>query len=354
MGGDTSTGGTQTDPSLTACRTVALAHRDSVLLPQRMLLLKADVVGLLELEEQLRKVLKTSILSLAGHNQGGFISQALSYDTDQGRVFVKINCGAQATIMFTGEVASLKGIKETATVRVPEPIAMADLPSGGGLLILEYLQMRSIGRFAEKLGEQLADLHLHNILLKRKSQRQKGTIGERNQAVDKFGFHTMTCCGYIPQVNDWQDDWVNFFARQRLKPQLDLIEKNYGDRAVQSLWTELQIKLHKAFKDTLIIPSLLHGDLWEANVAEDESGPLLFDPGSFYGHSEYDLSIGEMFGAQGMAFFSSYHRKIPKAPGFETRSLLYQLFHSLNNWNHFGSDFQASSLSLMRAILDSL
>ncbi|XP_041431720.1 fructosamine 3 kinase L homeolog isoform X3 [Xenopus laevis] len=316
MGGDTSTGGTQTDPSLTACRTVALgmaAHRDSVLLPQRMLLLKADVVGLLELEEQLRKVLKTSILSLAGHNQGGFISQALSYDTDQGRVFVKINCGAQATIMFTGEVASLKGIKETATVRVPEPIAMADLPSGGGLLILEYLQMRSIGRFAEKLGEQLADLHLHNILLKRKSQRQKGTIGERNQAVDKFGFHTMTCCGYIPQI-----------------------------------------KLHKAFKDTLIIPSLLHGDLWEANVAEDESGPLLFDPGSFYGHSEYDLSIGEMFGAQGMAFFSSYHRKIPKAPGFETRSLLYQLFHSLNNWNHFGSDFQASSLSLMRAILDSL
>ncbi|OCT60767.1 hypothetical protein XELAEV_18046789mg [Xenopus laevis] len=133
-------------------------------------------------------------------SQRGFISQALTYDTDRGQVFVKINFGTQATIMFNGEVASLKAIKETGTVHVPEPIAIADLSSGGGLLILEYLEMRSIDRFAEKLGEQLSDLHLPNILLKRKSQRQKGTIGERNHAVDKFGFHTMTCYGYIPQV----------------------------------------------------------------------------------------------------------------------------------------------------------
>lgn len=329
------------------------AHRDP-LLPQRRLLLKAGVVGLLELEEELRKVLKTSVLTQAGHCQGGFISQALSYDTDRGRVFVKINCRAQAKTMFSGEAASLQAIGETGTVRVPEPIAMADLPSGGGLLVLEYLEMRSIGRFAEKLGEQLADLHLHNMLLERKSQRQKGTVGERKQAVDKFGFHTVTCCGYIPQVNDWQDDWATFFARQRLKPQLDLIAENYGDRAVLSLWAELQIKLHKAFKDTVITPSLLHGDLWEANVAEDDLGPFLFDPGSFYGHSEFDLSIGEMFGAQGRAFFSGYHRKIPKAPGFETRSLLYQLFHSLNNWNHFGPEFRPSSLNLMEAVLDNL
>ncbi|KAG8446030.1 hypothetical protein GDO86_013780 [Hymenochirus boettgeri] len=254
--------------------------------------------------------------------------------------------------MFAGEVASLEAIRETGTVRVPEPIATAALPSSGGLLILKYIKMRRIGRFAEKLGEQLAELHLHNLITKKKEL--EGTVGPRIQAVEQFGFHTVTCCGYIPQVNTWQDDWVTFFVTQRLKPQLDLIEQNYGDRVVQSLWSELQLKVNKAFKDTTIFPSLLHGDFWEPNVAEDDSGPVLFDPGSFYGHSEFDLSIGEMFGEHGKTFFTSYHRKLPKAAGFETRSLLYRLFHSLNNWNHFGLEFRESSVTLMAEILENL
>uniref|UniRef100_A0A7N9IFZ8 Uncharacterized protein n=1 Tax=Macaca fascicularis TaxID=9541 RepID=A0A7N9IFZ8_MACFA len=43
-----------------------------------------------------------------------------------------------------------------------------------------------------------------------------------------------------------------------------------------------------------------------------------------------------MFGGFPRSFFTAYHRKIPKAPGFDQRLLLYQLFNYLNHWNHFG------------------
>ncbi|XP_069809927.1 ketosamine-3-kinase-like [Dendropsophus ebraccatus] len=278
------------------------------------------------IEEQLKKVLHTSVLIPCGHIQGGCISQAWKYHTDQGRVFVKWNHGDQAVTMFDGEIASLEAIGRTCTVRVPQPITLAKLPAGGALLIMNFMDLLPISRFAGKLGDQLAHLHAHNWLLKINMQKYIGTIGgcpESLRPVERFGFHTSTCCGYIPQENSWQEDWVTFFTSQRLQPQLRLIERDYGDRTLLGLWSELQMKVQNAFRDTVIVPSLLHGDLWEANVAEDDHGPVLFDPGSFYGHSEYDLSIGDMFGDHCGDFYQAYHRKIPKSPSFDLRRPLY-------------------------------
>ncbi|XP_075034276.1 ketosamine-3-kinase-like [Mixophyes fleayi] len=323
-----------------------------------MFMLHADPAGFQEVQNQLKNVLGTSVLSPIGHVQGGCISQAQNFDTDHGRVFVKVNHGSQAKIMFNGEVASLEAIRKTCTVRVPEPIMVSDLPAGGALLIMKHIEMRHISKFAGKLGEQLADLHLKNRIMKRKMQKHLGTIGKcpaDPRPVDMFGFHTTTCCGYIPQVNDWQEDWGTFFASQRLQPQISLIERDHGDRILLGLWSELQMKVQNAFKGAVIVPSLLHGDLWEANVAEDEHGPVFFDPGSFYGHSEYELSIGDnLFGVHSQDFFTAYHTKIPRASGFEVRRQLYQLFHSLNNWNHFGLVFREGSINLMRSLLQIL
>ncbi|XP_056409184.1 fructosamine-3-kinase-like isoform X1 [Hyla sarda] len=307
------------------------------------------------MEAQLKNVLQTSVLTPCGHIQGGCISEAWKYETDRGRVFVKWNQRDQAMTMFRGEIASLAAIRRTCTVRVPTPITLAELPAGGALLIMKCLELRPICRFAGKLGEQLADLHVHNMRMK--MQQNCGTIGQCPDGlrpVDKFGFHTTTCCGYIPQENEWQEDWATFFVSQRLQPQVQLIEKDYGDRTLLGLWSELQMKAHKAFRDTVLVPSLLHGDLWEANVAEDDQGPVLFDPASFYGHSEFDLSVGEMFGEHCEDFYQAYHRRIPRSPGFALRRLLYQLFHSLNNWNHFGAVFRRRTLDLARTLLQIL
>uniref|UniRef100_A0A8I5NW72 protein-ribulosamine 3-kinase n=1 Tax=Papio anubis TaxID=9555 RepID=A0A8I5NW72_PAPAN len=209
---------------------------------------------------------------------------------------------------------------------------------------------------ASKLGEQMADLHLYNQKLREKLKEEENTVGRRGEGaepryVNKFGFHTVTCCGFIPQVNEWQDDWPTFFARHWLQAQLDLIEKDYADREARELWSRLQVKIPDLFCGLEIVPALLHGDLWSGNVAEDDVGPIIYDPASFYGHSEFELAIALMFGGFPRSFFTAYHRKIPKAPGFDQRLLLYQLFNYLNHWNHFGREYRSPSLGTMRRLL---
>lgn len=86
-------------------------------------------------------------------------------------------------------------------------------------------------------------------------------------------------------------------------------------------------------------------------MAECAEGPVIFDPASLYGHSEFELSIASMFGGFSNAFYSAYHDKIPKAPGFAQREKLYQLFHYLNHWNHFGGGYRDSSIRTMKDLL---
>uniref|UniRef100_R4GG02 protein-ribulosamine 3-kinase n=3 Tax=Gallus gallus TaxID=9031 RepID=R4GG02_CHICK len=308
------------------------------------------------MEEALRRELGTSVLRATGHLGGGCISQGQSYETDGGRVYVKSNSKPEARRMFEGEMASLEAILKTGTIKVPKPIKVIDLPGVTTLFVMEHLEMRGLNRHSSKLGTQLADLHLHNQQLGEKLKKEESTVGKGQgqmevQFVDQFGFHTVTCCGYLPQVNDWQADWVTFFARQRIQPQMDMIEKNSGDREARELWARLQLKIPSLFCDVEIVPALLHGDLWGGNVAEDDSGPIIFDPASFYGHSEYELAIAGMFGGFSSSFYSAYHSKIPKAPGFEKRLKLYQLFHYMNHWNHFGSGYRGSSLNIMRNLV---
>lgn len=51
------------------------------------------------------------------------------------------------------------------------------------------------------------------------------------------------CCPLLlhMQVNDWQTDWVTFYVRQRIQPQMDLVEKGSGDREALELWSALQV-----------------------------------------------------------------------------------------------------------------
>ncbi|EHH25338.1 hypothetical protein EGK_09138 [Macaca mulatta] len=242
--------------------------------------------------------------------------------------------------MFEGEMASLTAILKTNTVRVPKPIKVLDAPGGGSVLVMEHVDMRHLSSHAAKLGAQLADLHLEN------KKRGETLLKEAGTVVNSAFAFAVTV-----QVNDWQEDWVVFYARQRIQPQMDMVEKESGDREALQLWSALQLKIPDLFRDLQIIPALLHGDLWGGNVAEDSSGPVIFDPASFYGHSEYELAIAGMFGGFSSSFYSAYHGKIPKAPGFEKRLQLYQLFHYLNHWNHFGSGYRGSSLNIMRNLV---
>ncbi|XP_078729021.1 ketosamine-3-kinase-like isoform X2 [Lampetra fluviatilis] len=283
------------------------------------------------MESLLRAELGTdSVRPLGAAAGGGCISAGQSYETGRGRVFAKIN--------------------------VKSGMKVIEIPTGGALLVMEHLDMKSLNRGSGLLGQQLAEMHLHNRKIGERLHKEEKTIGkvpgqEDVEYVDKFGFHTATSCGYIPQLNEWQEDWVTFFSRQRLQLQLDMIEKDYGDRETRELWSQLQLRLGDFFRGVEVVPALLHGDLWTGNAAEINEGPVIFDPASFYGHSEYELAISGMFASFSSTFYSSYHALIPKSEGFDKRQKLYQLFHYLNHWNHFGTGYRGSSISTMRSLL---
>lgn len=146
----------------------------------------------------------------------------------------------------------------------------------------------------------------------------------------------------------------DFFSRQKLEQQIDLLQTECQDRKLAECWSELQLKLPKLFKDIEIKPALLHGDLWSGNAAETATGPVCYDAASFYGHDEYDLGIAGMFGGFNKHFYNAYHSLIPKATGFELRHTLYMLFHCLNHWNHFGTSYRSQALSLFNKINSSI
>ncbi|EEC08540.1 ketosamine-3-kinase, putative [Ixodes scapularis] len=300
----------------------------------------------------LKEALGTTKLRATGRGGSGCINQGECFETDSGYVFIKRNSKDRARQMFDGEFAALTEILKTNTVRVPTPIAIVDNPEGGAALAMEYVEMRHLSKHSAQLGEQLASMHLHNERVRERSHG--GSVhNQQEDFVEQFGFHTTTCCGYLPLDNSWNGDWVEFFCRQRIDHQIRVAQEKYRDREAAELWTQLVHKVPGLFQDIDVAPSLVHGDLWGGNVAEHAGGPIIYDPAAFYGHAEFDLSIAKLFGGFDAAFYSAYFKVIPKAPGFEKRLDLYQLFHYLNHWNHFGGGYRSSSISTMKRLLRS-
>lgn len=99
--------------------------------------------------------------------------------------------------MFDSEVASLSALEKTNTIRVPHPIGVVEGSHNTYFCVLEFVEIRDLGRFATALGEKLAALHLHN------ENVAKGT----DNYVKQFGFPMTTCVGLLPTNNSWCDDW---------------------------------------------------------------------------------------------------------------------------------------------------
>ena len=290
----------------------------------------------MKLEELLKTRLNFKSVKATNYRRGGDISSGQTYlvDNDQ-KIFVKSNAGRNAKLMFEGELASLQAIENTKTIKVPKPYGV--LQDGDThYIVMEHLDL-GYGSCQAKLGTDLAQMHLNNL------QKE-----DHPGYVSRFGFDRPTCCGSIAQSNTWTDTWVGFYTA-KLQEQIDLLTQNDAD--VNEYWPKLKEKIPTYFDDITVRPSLLHGDLWSGNAGSVGSEPVIYDAASFYGHNEYDLGIAGMFGGFGPAFYSAYHDLIPKEQGFEKRHLLYQLFHHLNHWNHFGSGYRSGSISIMKQLI---
>jgi len=53
-------------------------------------------------------------------------------------------------------------------------------------------------------------LHLHNENLRLRQLKAAALVSGKEEiieAVEEFGFHVPTCCGYLPMDNSWSSDW---------------------------------------------------------------------------------------------------------------------------------------------------
>lgn len=48
--------------------------------------------------------------------------------------------------MFDGEMASLEAIAKTKTVKVPKPIKVIELDTGGCVFVMEHVDMKSLSK----------------------------------------------------------------------------------------------------------------------------------------------------------------------------------------------------------------
>jgi fructosamine-3-kinase len=236
-------------------------------------------------------------------------------------IFIKLG-SAGALSMYEQEIAGLQALRVCQAIRVPRVYFCAPLAieSGGNaaILVLEFIALSSLrARDDAAVGAALAQLH--------------------DNHGDAFGFTADNVIGRTPQINDWRQDWWDFWCQNRLQPQRRLAQLRGMRAGLLEKIDQLIERIPRHFGEHQPQPSLLHGDLWSGNLAVDEQGhPVLFDPAVYYGDSETDLAMLRMFGGVRPAVFDAYHRQRPVQPGQEQRRPLYDLYHWLNHFNLFG------------------
>lgn len=232
---------------------------------------------------------------------------------DGERLFVKWGTG-RAGDSYAPEADGLRALAASApaTLVVPRAIARA-APEGAevGYLVLPWL---ASGRPSRddwwRFGESLARLH-----------SAPSPLGGYGWARDNY-------LGRAPQPNPVASDWPAFYAEARLGA---IREHVRGLGRWQRAWDERFDRLLASLPARLPRrppPALVHGDLWGGNALALADGRFaLIDPAVYVGHAEVDLAMTELFGGFPEPFYTGYWGVVPRAPGYEGRRDLYQLYH---------------------------
>lgn len=262
---------------------------------------------------------------------GGGCINAVSVITgaDGRHFFVKRNA-ARLADMFAAEAEGLETLAEANAIRVPRPVCHGT-DGAQCFLVMERLELGGHLDPAT-FGEQLARMHRHTA--------------------ERFGWHRDNTIGATPQINDWRDDWVDFWREQRLGFQIDLAaDRGCGSSLVDTVHAVME-RLPAFFDGYRPVASVLHGDLWSGNWDADRDGsPVIYDPAVYFGDRETDLAMTELFGGPGSRFYDAYHDTWPIDPGYSVRKDLYNLYHLLNHFNLFGGGYAGQSERLARRLL---
>ncbi len=249
---------------------------------------------------------------------GGCINHTLKLITSEGNYFLKWNENDYPD-MFEKEASGLTLLSGAGALAIPGVCGFGEIENKN-YLIMEFINSGSPHKnFWEEFGSGLA--------------RQHQITNTR------FGLNESNYIGRLPQLNDFKEDWVDFFIQNRLEIQLEMARNN---GLVQKPLIDKFRKLYVQLPDVLAEEpaSLLHGDLWSGNYMIGPGGePFIIDPAVYYGNREIEIAFSQLFGGFDRRFYQSYNEVFPLSPGFDERCDIYNLYPLLVHVNLFGTSY---------------
>ncbi|KAH8891098.1 hypothetical protein GQ53DRAFT_746716 [Thozetella sp. PMI_491] len=236
--------------------------------------------------------------------------------------------------MFAGEFASLSTMHALMPQSCPCPRGWGEYRTSPGtyFVVMDFLYLITELPAPERISGLIAGLH-------------KTTAGTSPN--NMFGFHVPTCHGKIAQPNDWDQDWSRFYAKllrvfydEDIKsngefPEYEKAFVAFEEHVIPRLLKPLQAE------GRVLIPCLVHGDLWQENMGTNEETEdlMLYDPALFYGHNEFEIG---MWRTNSVPFDETYRRHYlelipPSEPAneWDDRNRLYSVFYHMSQSAHW-------------------
>src|SRR5690606_12604268 len=118
--------------------------------------------------------------------------------------------------------------------------------------LMEYIEHASKKPdYWEKFGVRLARMH--------------------RRTNDKFGFESDNYLGNLPQENNFKPTWGEFFAENRIGPQLKMArDQGHASDQMVRLLEKVISRSDKYFP--MEPPAAIHGDLWTGNFTTNVKG----------------------------------------------------------------------------------